>query len=334
MEAHAGDDERRRRETWHSAAKSARADRAFGDYYATSSGAAQLNKIFRGLIIFIALALISAVCFMCLVSAQEPPKSPAATFQISRSVRNGRILLPGVTVTAANTLTGKKYSVVSATNGTFQFTGLPRGRYVVRVEFMGFATVTQEVVLNPENPVGKVEAELILASRQREQQAEAAQTARRGFQNLAMSNTLSALAGEAGAGVIGGNASGGGAGSSDSSGLPLSSAGLDNPTESVSISGAQGRTQDFGGGSAQGLEERIQEFSDCIQRRGGGNLQDSGQGGAGGQGGGSGGAGGGGGFCGGGPMMVGRLWVKFNINPPHRFFYFLSDNSSSVLHLY
>jgi len=58
-------------------------------------------------------------------------------------------------VTAANTLTGKKYSVVSATNGTFQFTGLPRGRYVVRVEFMGFATVTQEVVLNPENPPAK-----------------------------------------------------------------------------------------------------------------------------------------------------------------------------------
>jgi len=26
------------------------------------------------------------------------------------------------------------------------------GRYVVRVEFMGFATVTQEVVLNPEKP--------------------------------------------------------------------------------------------------------------------------------------------------------------------------------------
>ena len=287
-----------------------------------------MNKIFRGLIILIALALISAVCFMCLVSAQEPPKSSAATFQISGSVRNGKTFLPGVAVTAANTLTGKKYSVVSATNGAFQFTGLPRGRYVVRVEFMGFATVTQEVVLNPENPTGKVEAELILASRQREQQAEAAQAARRGFQNLAMSNSLSALAGEAGAGVIGGNASGGGAGSSDSSGLPLGGAGLDNPTESVSISGAQGRTQDFGGGSEQDLEDRIQEFRDRMQREGGGNLQDSGQGGAGGQGGGSGGAGGGGGFGGGGPIMIGRLGRNFNVNQPHGFLYFQDDNSS------
>ena len=287
-----------------------------------------MNKILRGLIILVALALISAVCFMCLASAQEPPKSSAATFQISGSVRNGKTFLPGVAVTVANTLTGKKYSVVSATNGAFQFTGLPRGRYVVRVEFMGFATVTQEVVLNPENPAGKVEAELILASRQREQQAEAVQTARRGFQNLAMSNSLSALAGEAGAGAIAGNVSGGGAGSSDSSGLPLGGAGLDNPTESVSISGVQGRTQDFGGGSEQDLEDRIQEFRDRMQREGGGNLQGSGQGGAGGQGGGSGGAGGGGGFGGGGPIMIGRLGRNFNVNQPHGFLYFQDDNSS------
>jgi len=212
MEAHAGDDKRRWRKARRNFAKCAGAVHSTRarctSASAKSTGAAQLNKIFRGLIILIALALISAVCFMCLVSAQEPPKSPAATFQISGSVRNGKTFLPGVAVTVANTLTGKKYSVVSATNGAFQFIGLPRGRYVVRVEFMGFATVTQEVVLNPENPAGKVEAELVLASRQREQQAEAAQTARHGFQNLAMSNSLSALAGEAGAGVIGGNASG------------------------------------------------------------------------------------------------------------------------------
>src|SRR6266852_568338 len=332
MEAHAGDDKRRRSKAPRNSAKCAgtvRSTRArCASASARSTGAAQLNKIFRGLIILIALALISAVCFMCLVSAQEPPKSSAATFQISGSVRNGKTFLPGVAVTAANTLTGKKYSVVSATNGAFQFIGLSRGRYVVRVEFMGFATVTQEVVLNPENPTGKVEAELILASRQREQQAEAAQAARRGFQNLAMSNSLSALAGEAGAGVIGGNASGGGAGSSDSSGLPLGGAGLDNPTESVSISGAQGRTQDFGGGSEHDLEDRIQEFRDRMQREGGGNLQDSGQGGAGGQGGGSGGAGGGGGFGGGGPIMIGRLGRNFNVNQPHGFLYFQDDNSS------
>src|SRR5260370_11784122 len=205
MEAHAGNDERGRQEASCTAGFAWAAPTCGAFKGANSAGAAQLNRIFRGLIILIALALISAMCFMCLASAQEPPKSSAATFQISGSVRNGKILLPGVTVSAANTLTGKKYSVVSATNGTFQFTGLPRGRYVVRVEFMGFATVTQEVVLNPENPAGRVEAELILASRQKEKQSEAAQNARRGFQSLALNNALAALGGDAGAAGLGGN---------------------------------------------------------------------------------------------------------------------------------
>ena len=284
-----------------------------------------MNKILRALIILVGLALISAVCILCLASAQELPKSPAATFRISGSVRNGKILLPGVAVTAANTLTGKKYSVVTESNGTFQFTGLPRGRYVVRVEFMGFATVTQEVVLNPENPAGKVEAELILASRQKEQQAETAQAARRGFQSLAMNSSLAALAGEAGAGAFGGNG-GGGTGTNDSSGLPLGGAGLDSPTESVSVSGAQGRTQDFGGGSQQDLEDRIQEFRDRMQREGGGNLPGGGQQ----QGGGPGGEGGQGGGFGGGPgvIAIGRLGRNFNVNQPHGFLYFQDDDSS------
>jgi hypothetical protein len=285
-----------------------------------------LNKIFRGLIVLAVLALISAVCLLCLAIAQETPKSSiakdaAATFQISGSVRNGKVLLPGVMVTAANTLTGKKYSTVSATNGAFHFSGLPRGRYVVRVEFMGFAAATQEVVLNPENPSGRVEAELILASRQKElQENSAMQSARRGFQSLAINNALSALAGEAA--VPGGNGSGGN--QSELSGLPLNGAGSDAPTESVSITGAQGRTQDFGGGSEQDLEERVQEFRDRMQREGGANLQGGRQSGAGG---GPGGAGGGQGG-GGGPIMIGRMGRNFNVNQPHGFLYFQNDNSA------
>jgi hypothetical protein len=285
-----------------------------------------LNKFFRGLIIFVALALIG-VCLMCLASAQgeQPNPQVAATFQISGSVRNGKTLLPGVTVTAANTLTGKKYSAVTSTNGTFQFSKLPRGRYVVRVEFMGFATLTQEVMLNPENPAGKVEAELILASRQKEQQAEeATQSARRGFQNLAISGALSALAGDGAAGS--GNGLGGN--QNDTPGLPLNGAGADSPTESVSISGAQGRTQDFGGGTEQDLEERIQEFRDRMQRGEGGNLQGGNPGGPGSGGQGSGPGGGNVTFGGGGgPIAIGRMGRNFNINQPHGFMYYQDDNS-------
>ena len=93
----------------------------------------------------------------------------------------------------------------------------------------------------------------------------------------------------------------------------------------MSISGAQGRTQDFGNGSEQDLEERIQEFRDRTQREGGGNLQGGGQGGPGG-GGGGGNVGFGGG--GGGPIAIGRMGRNFNINQPHGFLYFQDDNSS------
>jgi len=290
-------------------------------------------RVVRGVIVVLALVLIGTVFLVCL-RAQEPPAlaanpsdTPAnpSTFAITGIVKNGKTLLPGVTVTASNTLTGKKYATVSSTNGTFVFSGLPRGRYVVRIEFMGFAPVTQEVVLKPETPSGRVEAELILASRQQEQQADTAtQAARRGFQSLAMSNTLSTLAGD----MANGNSSGFNGNSADASAMPLGGSGADSPTESVSISGAEGRTQDFGGGSEQDLEDRIQEFRERMQREGGANLQSPGQGS--GQGGpGGGGPGGPGGPGGGnGPVVIGRLGRNFNVNQPHGFLYFQDDNSA------
>ena len=287
-----------------------------------------MKRLVRGLIVFIALLLIGATLLVCL-NAQEPAITPAPTYEISGSVRNGKTLLPGVTVTASNTLTGKKYSTVSSTNGTFAFTNLPRGRYVVRIEFMGFATHTEEVVLKPETPKGSVDAELVLASRQQEQQqADAAtQGARRGFQNLALSGNLAATAGE----NLGGGTGGFSANSTDASGMPMNGFGADSATESVSISGAQGRTQNFGNGSEQELEDRVQEFRDRMQREGG-NLQMPGQTlgqGTTGAGGAPGGGPGGGGGFGGGPVMIGRIGGgrSFNTNQPHGFLYFQDDDS-------
>src|SRR5271154_4986500 len=239
--------------------------------------------------------------------------SPAVAYQISGSVRSAKTPLPGVTVTATNTLTGKKFLTVTAPDGTFSLAGIPRGRYVVRVEFMGFATATQEVVLNPTNTSGKVDAELLLASRQ-DQQANSANaaltTAGRGFQSMAMDSALSALSGDALPTGTGGQA----ASSGDIATLPLNGGGADAPTESVSISGAQGRTQDFGSGNEDELQQRIQEFRERAQRDGllGG-------------GGGLGGAGGGPG--GGGIFSLGRLPQGFNVNQPHGFLYFNDDNS-------
>lgn len=228
-------------------------------------------------------------------------------------MRAGKTPLPGVTVTASNSLTGKKFTVATAANGTYTFTGLPRGRYVLRVEFMGFAAQTQELVLKPETPSGKFDAEMILASRQQEQGignlAELI-TAGRGFQSLSLDNTLSALAGGAAAGMMGGGQNGGG----DLSSLPLNGAGAEGPTESVSITGAQGRTQDFGGGSEDDIQERIQEFRERAQREGGG-LQGGGPGG------------GGPGGIAGGPIMISRLPRNLNINQPHGMIYASDDTA-------
>jgi trimeric autotransporter adhesin len=247
-------------------------------------------------------------------SAPQATAPPAATFEIAGSAKSGKTPLPGVTVTAANTLTGKKYTTATNSEGKFSLFGMARGRYVVRIEFMGFATFTQEVVLNPENPAGKVEAELILASRQQEQSniGNAAMAAMgRGFQSLAMENALSSLAGGSGgfgetSGLSGGQNAG------DISSLPLNGAGAEGPTESVSISGAQGRTQDFGLGSEEDLQSRIQEFRDRMQREGGGSFGPP-----------PGGAGGGPGI-----IMFGRMPRGFNINQPHGLLYFSDGNAA------
>jgi trimeric autotransporter adhesin len=243
--------------------------------------------------------------------------------------------LPGVTVTAANTLTGKKVSVATAMDGSFVIKGLPRGHYVVKVEFMGFATNTQDVVLNPENTSGKVEADLVLASRQQEEQANrasAATAAGRGFQSLALEGNLSNLAEQ-----VNGNGNGT-ASASDLSSLPMSGAGADISSESVSVAGAQGRSQDFGLGSEEDLAQRIQQYQQQTQAQGGnrygtyqvgqGGPGGGGPGGPGGPGGGNIGFGGGGGF-GGGPIMIQGLSRRgFNLNQPHGFLYYQDDTSA------
>jgi hypothetical protein len=242
------------------------------------------------------------------------PPAPAPVYEINGSARSGKTPLPGVTVTAANTLTGKKYAAATNSEGKFAFSGITRGRYVVRVEFMGFATFTEEVVLKPENPSAKVEAELILSSRQQEQSINsnaAIAAAGRGFQNLAMDSALSSLAtGSAGSGG-GAGGPGGAQSNSDFSSLPMNGAGADAPTESVSISGAQGRTQDFGGGSEDDLQQRIQEFRERAQRDAGGAF-------------------GGGSFGGpgGGIIAIGRMPRGFNINKPHGVLYFSDDTAA------
>jgi trimeric autotransporter adhesin len=263
---------------------------------------------FDGTVVFL---LVLAAAVPCFAAQENPPAAQAPSYRVTGSVHSGKTPLPGVTLTASNTLTGKKYTAATVSDGTFVLTGLPRGRYVLRAEFMGFAALTQEVVLNPENPSGKADLELILASRQalNNQQNAAAATAVRGFQSLSMDASEAALAaGNSGAAASGGQSPG----ASDLAGLPLNGAGADAPTESVSISGVQGRTQDFGAGNEGDLQDRVQEFRERAQQLGFG---------------GPGGGGFGGGPGGGGPIAFGRMGRGFDVNQPHGNMYFY-DNTS------
>jgi trimeric autotransporter adhesin len=290
-----------------------------------------LKFVRSALFLFSVVLLLRAIAFAQDAPASQDPSAtptpaasppvPPVSFEISGTVRSGKTPLPGATVTASNTLTGKKFSVATVSSGAYTISGLPRGHYVVRVEFMGFAVQTQDIVLKPETPSGKFDAELVLASRQQEQTTNALSalaSAGRGFQSLALDNTLSSLSG----GSVPGLGNGQPGSSGDTSALPLNGAGADAPTESVSITGAQGRTQDFGGGSEDDLQERIQEFRERAQREG---LIPGGQG--------PGGAGPGGpgpgGPGGGGPIMIGRLPRGFNINQPHGMLY-VSDDAAAL----
>src|SRR5215472_11227195 len=107
-----------------------------------------------------ARALLFAVPLWALQSpspgstAQQPaptPSSSAAFGEITGTVKSGSIPLPGVTVSAANSLTGKKYVTSTDVDGSFKISVGGKGRYVVRAEFSAFAPVTQEIVINAEN---------------------------------------------------------------------------------------------------------------------------------------------------------------------------------------
>src|SRR5205823_971768 len=66
---------------------------------------------------------------------------------ITGVVKSGNVPLPGVTVGAANTLTGKKYITSTDVDGTFRLEVGSKGRYVVRAEFSAFAPITQEILI-------------------------------------------------------------------------------------------------------------------------------------------------------------------------------------------
>src|ERR1700761_8664072 len=208
-------------------------------------------------------------------ASQTPPSTPAtaapATAQTTSDanvtggklhgvVKSGTIPLPGVTVTAQNTLTGKRYSTTSDITGAWSLTIPQNGRYVIKTQFAAFAQGAQEAVLNASSHDQTVNFALMLASRaaqqeqqQEGQQAQVAQAIQRlagnGAQSLSLMNALSADT-ETQAGSPG--ASG--------AALPSVAGNSDFSSDSVAISGQAGAVSPLAGVDMDRLRDAFETF--------------------------------------------------------------------------
>jgi len=77
-----------------------------------------------------------------------PAPSRAAGGELHGTVKSGSTPLPGVAVTATNTLTGKRYATTTDITGAWSMRIPQNGRYVLRTEFAAFAASTHEALLN------------------------------------------------------------------------------------------------------------------------------------------------------------------------------------------
>jgi hypothetical protein len=264
----------------------------------------------------------------------------------------GGIPLPGVAITATNTLTGKKYSTSTDIDGQFAMKIPRNGRYVVRVELAGFAAATQEVILTgaevqaaaqgitiAEKPTnfGMELASRAAAAEAKQSAATSSATLARGTQNLSLS---------AGGETTDVTAGGGNSGTT----MPTLSGVADSAeasNDSVTVSGQSGQMNGLASFSQEEIQQRIDsrvaegrasgelgagaDPSDAIAGLLGGMMAGGGPGGGGGRGGGGGGGGGrGGGRGGGGGGFGGGSGAFRNFNPaqPHGNIFYQGGNSA------
>ncbi len=230
-------------------------------------------------------------------------------------VKSGQVPLPGVTVTAQNTLTGKRYATVTDITGAWSMTIPQNGRYVVRTQFAAFAPGAQEALLNATNHEKTLNFDLVLASRaaaeqqqQDEQSTQVAQAIQQITSNGAQSlNLLNALTGN-------GDQQTGIAGESGAA-LPSAAGNSDFSDESVAISGQAGSVSPLAGLDMDRIRDAIETMR--LQNGGRGGLLSLGGGGFGGR----------GGFGGGGFRGM-RNFRNFNPGQPHGAIFWSGSNSA------
>jgi len=245
-------------------------------------------------------------------------------------VKSGNTPLPGVTVTAQNTLTGKRFSTTTDITGAWSLTLAQNGRYVIRTQFAAFAAGAQEALLNAAGHDQTVNFELLLASRaalqaaaQTEQGAVSAirQLVGSGAQNLSLTSALSGDT-EAQTDTSASPASTGG------TALPSIAGNSDFSGDSVAITGQTGSVSPLAGMDM----DRLRDAVETLRAQGGlGEQGGNFGGGGGGLFGGGGGFGGPGGFGGGGGGFGGGgrgNFRGFNPGQPHGAIFWIGSNSA------
>jgi len=271
----------------------------------------------------VSLAFASSTAAAAQATPSTPPvaNAPAAAAPVGGtihgSVKAGTTPLPGVSVTATNTLTGKKYTTTTDVTGAYAMTIPQNGRYVIRTELAAFAAETKEALLNATNRDQSADFALTLASRaaqqeQREQQASTRLAGAGGAQALALIGAASDLLQAGGSGANSGAQLPSFAGNSDISG-----------NDSVAVSGTTGTTNPFAG-----LGDIRQGFENEQQLQGLTQVPGQGGGGGGGFFGGGFGSPGGGGFGGGGRGGRGGNFRNFKPDQPHGAIFWTGGNST------
>ena len=289
----------------------------------------------------LAMGMIAACAMATRAQAPAPGAAPQQGATIAQAVaggklhgvaKSGNVPLPGVTVTAQNTLTGKRYSTTTDITGAWSLTVPQNGRYVIRTQFAAFAVGSQEALLNATNHEQTVNFDLMLASRAQAQQqvqqgaqsgadSASAQAIRQmigsGAQSLSLVSSLAAdTETQAGAPTAGGSGAA----------LPSAAGNTDFSSESVAITGQSGQVSPMAGVDM----DRLRDAMETMRQQGGlGGAQVGGLFGGGG-GFGAGGGGFGGGF-GGGPGGFGGgrgNFRGFNPGQPHGAIFWTGSNSA------
>lgn len=266
-------------------------------------------------------ALLAVFLAGWLLAAQQA--APVAGGRLHGVVKSGKTPLPGVAITATQTLTGKSYATTTDIEGRWALTIPVNGRYVIRTEFAGFAQMASEARLNDAVHDVNVNFELELASRaalKKEEpgdsdEDEATGGVRRGqrqtlgangAQNLGLLNAITD-------GTVTTNGDAGTSGVS----LPGIAGQSEFNSESVAISGQAGTTSPLAGMDPDHMRELAEQYR---QQNGGQSVF------------GMGGGFGGGGFGNGGGFGGGRggrgNFRNFRPDQPHGAIFWTGSNSA------